>query len=115
MQFDPKGFIDISKELQAGNTEAHYRSIINRSYYGVFGHIRNKLGLKVFDTSVHQETYKTLLNSVSIPHRKAAKKLEALFKKRKDADYNHKVEIKKFICEGCITDAEEIIRLFESE
>lgn len=115
MPFDPKGFINISKELQSGNTEAHYRSIINRSYYGVFGHIRNKLGLKVFDGSVHKETYKTLLNSVAVPHKKAAKRLEALFKKRKDADYNHNLEIKKFICEGCITEAEEIIRLFESE
>jgi hypothetical protein len=39
MSFEPKSFIDISKELKSGNTEAHYRSLINRAYYGVFGHI----------------------------------------------------------------------------
>ena len=114
MPFDPKGFIDISKELQTGNTEAHYRSIINRSYYGVFGHIRNELGLNVSDASVHQATIKTLSNSVAVPHKKAAKKLETLFKRRKEADYDYRFEVKKFICEGCISDAEEIIRLFES-
>jgi uncharacterized protein (UPF0332 family) len=115
MAFDPKKFIDISKELQGGSSEAHYRSIINRSYYGVFGYIRNSLGIISIDGSVHQETYKALINSVAVSHKKAGKRLELLFKRRKEADYNHNMEIKKFTCEGCITDAEEIIKLFESE
>jgi uncharacterized protein (UPF0332 family) len=114
MQFDPKTFIDISKELINGNSEAHFRSVINRSYYGVFGHIKNKLGVKSFGGSVHRDTYMTLINSVPINYKKAGKKLETLFKKRKEADYDHLIEIKKFTCEHCLREAEEIIRLFES-
>jgi len=114
MNFDPQKFIDISKELQSGQTEAHYRSIINRAYYGVFGHIRNNLGITVFDASVHQEVIRTLIRSSAISKKKAGKRLETLFKKRKEADYNHRNEIKGHNCQFCINEAEEIIKLFNS-
>lgn len=115
MSFDPRGFIDIAKGLQSGHTEAHFRTIINRAYYGVFGHIRNSLGIVVFDASVHQEVIRTLINSTKITNKKAGKRLEILFKKRKEADYKHRDEIKAFNCQFCINEAEEIIKLFESE
>lgn len=115
MSFDPQRFIDISKELQSGQTEAHYRSIINRAYYGAFGHIRNNLGIAVFDTSVHQEVIRTLINSTEISKKKAGKRLENLFKKRKEADYLHRIEIKAHNCQFCVNEAEEIIKLFDSE
>jgi len=111
--FNPKDFIKISVELENGNTEAHYRSVINRSYYGAFGYIKKKLGSANFSFSVHQEIINTLLNSVSINQKKAGKRLETLFKNRKDADYNHFKEIKKFNCDYCVREAEEIIRLFD--
>ncbi|MEQ8238392.1 MAG: hypothetical protein RIA69_04225, partial [Cyclobacteriaceae bacterium] len=71
MNFDPKKFIDISEELKSGQTEAHFRSIINRAYYGAFGHIRNNLGIAVFDASVHQEVIRTLIRSSGISKKKA--------------------------------------------
>lgn len=114
MSFDPKKFLEISKELQKGETEAHYRSIINRAYYGVFGHIRNNLGIVVFDASVHQEVIRTLVNSIPISQKKAGKRLETLFKKRKEADYNHIKEVKNHNCQHYINEAEEIIRLFDN-
>jgi uncharacterized protein (UPF0332 family) len=115
MLFNPRDFIKISKELQKGDTEAHYRSLINRAYYGAFGHIRNSLGIKVFDASVHQEVINTLIRSVSNSKKKAGKRLESLFKKRKEADYNHVIEVKQYSCSYCINEAEEIIKLFEVE
>lgn len=101
-------------ELKSGNTEAHFRSIINRAYYGAFGHIRNKLGIYVFAASVHQAVINTLIRSVDISKKKAGKRLETLFKKRKDADYNHRSQIKGHNCEFCINEAKEVIRLFDS-
>ena len=115
MSFDPQRFIEISKELQSGKTEAHYRSIINRAYYGVFGHIRNNLNIVEFNASVHQKVIQTLVNSTDITKKKAGKRLETLFKKRKDADYKHKTEIKAHNCQFCINEAEEIIKLFDSK
>lgn len=116
MSFDPQRFIDISKELQSGQTEAHYRSIINRAYYGAFGHIRNNLGVLVSDgQSAHQEVYNSLIRSTDRAKQKAGKRLETLFKRRKDADYKHRIEIKAHNCQFCINEAEEIIKLFDSE
>ena len=113
MSFDPKNFIDISKELNEGTTEAHFRSIINRAYYGAFGHIRNSLRIYVDDGSVHQRVIKTLVQSYQVEYKKVGKRLEALFKKRKEADYDHRTEIKQHACQHWINEAEEIIKIFE--
>lgn len=115
MSFDPKKFIDISKELKSGQSEAHYRSIINRAYYGAFGHIRNKLQIWVKDGSIHRKVIDVLLNSNEVTKKKAGKRLETLFKKRKEADYTHNIEIKAFYCMYCVEEAEEIIKLFDSK
>lgn len=113
MAFDPRTFINVSKDLQSGDTEAHYRSIINRAYYGAFGYIRNKLSIFVESGSVHQEVIKTLANSESINKKKISKRLEALFKKRKDADYKHNEEIKQHNCRHCVQEAEALVKLFD--
>ncbi len=115
MSFDPQKFIDISKELQlSATTEAHYRSIINRAYYGAFGHIRNNLGLYVTKSSVHRAVIDALIASTDLSKKKAGKLLETLFKRRKQADYEHRTEIRAHNCEHCINQAEEIIKLFDS-
>jgi uncharacterized protein (UPF0332 family) len=114
MSFEPKSFIDISKELKAGNSEAHYRSLINRAYYGVFGHIIKNLPLNVSDASVHQELIKYLRRSPNVNEKKIASRLETLFKNRKDADYKYFIEIKSSSCDFVINEAELIISKFES-
>ena len=114
MSFDPKKFIDISEELKSGHTEAHYRSIINRAYYGAFGHIRNNLETSDSGLSVHQMVIKTLTCSDDTSKKKAGKKLGTLFKRRKDADYDYKKEIKVHECKHCIKTAREVIKLFDS-
>ncbi|GCC52432.1 hypothetical protein SanaruYs_26690 [Chryseotalea sanaruensis] len=113
MAFDPRTLINVSKELQTGTTEAHYRSIINRAYYGAFGYIRNKLSIFVDTGSVHMEVIKTLANSESVNKRKISKRLETLFKKRKDADYKHNEQVKLHNCKFCIDEAEDLVKLFD--
>jgi len=116
MSFDPKNFIGIAKELYKGSTEAHYRSMINRAYYSVFGHIKNNLpGFYSSGSSVHQDLIKSLKNSLSDNEIKAGFKLESLFKKRKDADYDYKNEIKQGSCSFTISEAEAIIKLFDNK
>lgn len=113
MAFDPRTLIIISKELHSGTTEAHYRSIINRAYYGAFGYIRNRLSIYVDNGSVHQEVIKTLANSESINKKKISKRLETLFMKRKTADYNHNEQVKSHNCVYCVREAEELVKLFD--
>jgi uncharacterized protein (UPF0332 family) len=112
MSFEPKKFIDISKELKKGDTEAHYRSLINRAYYGVFGHIKKQLPIYVTDASVHQEVINYLKRSPNINEKKIASRLETLFKKRKDADYKYNSEIKASLCDYAINEAESLIKQF---
>lgn len=112
MGFDPRKFIDISRELNIGNTEAHYRTVVNRAYYGAFGHIRNSLNIYVSDASVHQAVIRTLINSESDLYKIVGKRLETLFKKRKDADYKYNSEIKQHACQFCVNEAEEILKIF---
>ena len=115
MSFEPKYFIDISKELRNGNTEAHYRTLINRAYYGVFGHIRKRWPTYISDGSVHKDLIRSLKNSPHINDKKIGKRLETLFKKRKDADYKYSSEIKKTSCNFAINEAEDIINLFDKK
>jgi uncharacterized protein (UPF0332 family) len=111
MAFDPLEFINVAKELGKGASEAHFRSTINRAYYGAFGYIRNDLGVFIDSPSVHQDVIKTLYNSVSNNKQLAGKKLEALFKQRKHADYVHSKQFPTAVT-YMINDAEEVIRLY---
>jgi hypothetical protein len=58
MTFNPKDFVKISKELKTGCTEAHYRTVINRAYYGAFGYIREQLPIYADGISVHREVFR---------------------------------------------------------
>lgn len=115
MSFEPKDFIKISKELSNGASEAHFRSLINRAYYGVFGHIRKQLPIFVQDASIHQEVINVLKRSANINEKKVGSRLETLFKKRKEADYKYNIEICKHSCNYTISEAEEIIKLFDNK
>jgi uncharacterized protein (UPF0332 family) len=115
MRFNPKEFIKISKELKTGSTEAHYRSIINRSYYGAFGYIRERLPIYADGISVHREVLRFLKYSPKTNDNEAGKKLESLFNQRIVADYKYNIEIKEFICKDAISEAEAIIMLFDEK
>jgi len=112
MKFDPLDFLIISKELQNGKSEAHFRSLINRAYYAAFGHIRNNLSISSEGLSIHWEVISMLMNSKSIEQKKAGKKLELLFRTRKECDYKHHIVIRPDQCGYCIKEAEQIIALF---
>ncbi len=112
MSFNPKDFIKISKELKIGLTEAHFRSTINRAYYGVFGYINNDL--KYVTQNAHQDVIRFLKASLNINEKKAGSRLETLFKKRKDADYKYHDEIRRSSCDFCINEAEAIIELYDT-
>lgn len=115
MKFDPQTFIDVCNTLEPGKNEAHNRTIINRAYYGAFGHIRNRLGVNISQGSVHREVINTLIRSRSITRKKAGKRLERLFKKRKEADYDHRFEIRQHNSEFSINEAQDIIKLFDDD
>lgn len=112
MSFDPVDFLKISNELLSGNSEAHYRSLINRAYYAAFGHVRNKLHISVSDGSVHKAVIQRLKTSESFEQAKAGAMLERLFKRRKECDYLHHIKVKQHQCEYNIKEAERIIDLF---
>lgn len=87
--FQPKEFIAIA-ELLAQNKpcpENMNRSIINRCYYAVFGHIKQNIAFYDNSPSVHNNLIASLIASPHIEEKKIGKKLQDLFKKRKDADY----------------------------
>lgn len=112
MSFDPVEYLKVSNELLAGNTEAHYRSLINRAYYPAFGHIRNKLSISNNRGSVHREVILRLKTSRLLEEAKAGAALELLFKRRKECDYDHHKPVKSYQCEYNIREAEKIIELF---
>lgn len=113
MTFNPALFIDVAKDLnQKAKTEETYRSIVNRAYYGAFGYIKARLGFADFGTSTHQKLIDILQQSPDKNTKIIGKKLEALFLKRKMADYKYDEEVKNHSCEYCIQEAEKIIDLF---
>lgn len=113
MSFNPKEFIAISKELENGESEAHFRSIINRAYYGSFGYLKIRLPISSNGSSVHQDVISFLKKSQDPECMKIRKKLEDLFKKRKEADYEYRNKITNNDCCFVIKEAEEIIRKFD--
>lgn len=114
MPFDPRTFIDVSKDLRSGDTQAHVRSIINRAYYGVFGYLKNDLGIYSEGISVHKEVCDALMRSISVNKQIAGKRLESFFVKRKEADYKHNSTFPTTSKDYYIREAEEIIRLYNT-
>jgi uncharacterized protein (UPF0332 family) len=115
MKFNPADFIKISKELKTGSTEAHYRTLINRAYYGAFGYVKERLPLYTDGVSAHRELIRFLNNSPNENDNKIGEKLRFLFESRIKADYKYTIEIKSFLCQYIISEAEEIIFLFDEK
>lgn len=114
MSFNPTLFINVAKGLNnSARTEETSRSIVNRAYYGAFGHLKKSLDFPDYGTSSHQKLIDLFKYSVDKQSRIIAKKLEALFAKRKHADYVYHSEFKES-CQYCIEEAENIIKMFDS-
>jgi len=113
MTFSPHTFITVSRDLKAGNSEAHYRSSVSRAYYGAFGHVREGLSIYVADHSVHQAVIGALKRSKSLEYKKIGSRLEVLFKKRKEADYDYRRTVNRNSCDYCISEACDIIDTYD--
>jgi uncharacterized protein (UPF0332 family) len=115
MSFDPKTFINISKELDAGDSEAHIRSLVNRAYYAAYGHIKDNIQDRNYSSNCHQELIAKLKGSAIPNYRKIGSRLETLFKKRKDADYHYDITFRKDAYLFIINESETIIKHFDEE
>jgi uncharacterized protein (UPF0332 family) len=113
MSFQPSSFIKIAKELEAGTSEAHFRSVVNRAYYGALGYLKNNLPILSISPTIHNDVIRSLKNSPKLNEQKAGSILESLFKKRKDADYDYNIQFNSRYCSYSIKDAEKIIELFD--
>ena len=111
--FNPKDFLNIAKQLAQGNTEAHFRSAINRTYYATFGLLVTKLDFKDDTLSVHHNLINHLKKSENRNKYKAGQKLDLLHKKRKDCDYRYNLSspIAQSSTEYQLNEAKEIIEL----
>jgi uncharacterized protein (UPF0332 family) len=114
MSFNPILFINVAKDLHnSAKTEEASRSVVSRAYYGAFGHIKKKLNFSDLGTSTHQKLIENLKYSNIKEYKIVSKKLEALFKKRKLADYCYHDTFTES-CQYCIEEAESIIVMFDS-
>ncbi len=117
MSFDPLDLLKIVQEVKgAGSTEAHYRSVSNRAYYGIFGYLRNRLvaeGRLPYseEASIHRKVITSLKTSHSITEQKIGGKLEFLLAERNKADYNHKVRILDWHSKNILQYSETIMQL----
>jgi hypothetical protein len=115
MSFDPKNLLVVSEQLSVGDTEAHVRSHVNRAYYAAFGHLKKRLPNISSGISAHQELINYLRKSNDLTYCEIGRKLEALFKKRKDADYMYDIEMRKNCYTTVLSEAQKIIQLFDSK
>ena len=115
MAFNPLDFLEFSKSLkEAANSEAQYRTILNRAYYSVFGYLRQNINHTFSDgLSVHKELIDYLKKSGVKKEKIIGSKLEFLFGERKKADYDYSIEILDWHCQNVISDAEKIIEIYK--
>jgi uncharacterized protein (UPF0332 family) len=108
MSFDWKDYIKLAEKLQNETNknsieEAYYRSMISRSYYGVFCISRIKAGLEFYrpiprtgDPGVHEKVISYYKSSKIREEKLIGKFLDDLRKERNDADYDRtKIELTK--------------------
>jgi uncharacterized protein (UPF0332 family) len=123
MSFDWGDYIKLAEKLQNETNknsieEAYYRSIISRSYYGVFCISRIKAGLEFYrprprtgDPGVHEKVISYYKNS-NIPEEKLIGKfLDDLRRDRNDADYDRRKRIDKDLAERAILKAKELLNI----
>lgn len=114
MYFNPIDFLKIAEDLSKGNTEAHYRTSISRSYYAIFGMIRTRYNFFVpKGLSVHQKLIDHLKSSPVPEERTLGSRLETLFTHRKNADYEYERKSLESFPVNSITLAKSIIELFK--
>jgi uncharacterized protein (UPF0332 family) len=114
MSFNPLLFIDVAKNIkESAATEEFYRSVVNRAYYGAYGYIKNKINFADYSYSSHQNLIDNFKKSRDREQQIIGKKLEALFAKRKVADYKYDEEFKVFNCDYCINEAQAIVAMFD--
>jgi len=114
MNFDPKFFLDISKELNEHNYGAHIRSVANRAYYAAFGVAKINTGLFKDSGSIHKDVIDFLQRTPDKNDKKAGKTLEELFKQRRDADYIYNKKI-NYDTSFILKNAEKIIDLLNNK
>jgi len=121
MNFDWRDYIKLAEKLRNESNknaleEAYYRSIISRSYYGVFCILRIKAGLEFYrprpntgDPGVHEKVIGYYKNS-KIPEEKLVGKfLDDLRKERNNADYDRRKRVGKDLAERAISKAKELL------
>jgi uncharacterized protein (UPF0332 family) len=123
MNFDWKDYIKLAEKLKNEPNknsieEAYYRSIISRSYYGVFCISSIKAGLEFYrphphtgDPGVHEKVINYYKDS-RIPEEKLlGNLLDELRKYRNDADYDKRRRIGRDLAERAILKANEVLRI----
>ena len=116
MNFDWKELVKLASELASNNipfsnNEAMQRTIINRLYYGCFGHTKKYLNLKFgFVEKKNGTDHDSILNLLHSTGRIPEKrKLYDLRKFRRLVDYESTFDINNLSIEACIRDAESIV------
>ena len=123
MSFDWKDYIKLAEKLQEepdknSIEEAYYRSIISRSYYGVFCISRIKAGLESYrprprtgDPGVHEKVISYYKNSNRPEKKLVGKFLDDLRRERNDADYNGNKIVGKALAERAISKAKKVLEI----
>jgi uncharacterized protein (UPF0332 family) len=124
MSFDWKDYIKLAKKLYDESNkdsieEAYNRSVISRSYYGVFCLSRIKAGLEFYkphshtsDPGVHKKVIAYYENSNKPEEKLVGNLLDKLRKYRNNADYDRNKNIDRDLAERAILKANEVLRIF---
>lgn len=110
MSFDWKKFIELAEILVNQETEEAFRTAVSRSYYGVFGILRNIKGFKKHKGGdVHSKLIESLKKSDKEKEREIGRLLDELRRYRNYADYSEDRKIDKNLAENCIAKANKIL------
>lgn len=112
--FNPKGFLDTASKLyDICDTEADYRTIINRAYYACYAYLDYRFGAvgDTNNTSKHQRLINYLINNSNSTVVRIGTILELLFQNRKHADYY--LNIARITKENAKKAIESAIELFD--
>ncbi|WP_448589768.1 HEPN domain-containing protein [Thermodesulfobium sp.] len=122
MDFDWKDYIKLAQKLYIESNkdsieEAYNRSVISRSYYGIFCISRIKAGLESYkpsketDPGTHKKVISYYKSSNKLDEKELGKILDELRKWRNDADYEGRKGIDKNAAERAILKANEALKL----
>jgi len=124
MSFNWKDYIKLAKELydevnKDSMEEAYSRTVISRSYYGIFCISRIKAGLESYrprshtsDPGVHKKVIDYYKNSNKLEEKQVGKILDELRWHRNNADYDRNKNLGKDLAERAILKANEVLSIF---